>query len=93
MDNTEDQFLLDCFDKCKRNVVILWRQFEMTAAEIVEIMKMSRTDCITFTAANMSEQFPAIDKFLFLKFDGLCLANHYQESVFVRKHYDIDCIY
>ena len=77
-DNAEDQFLLDCFDKCNSNVMILWRQFEMTAAEKEEIMKMSHTDCVNFTTENMSQKFPSIDKFLFLKFDGLCLANHYQ---------------
>ena len=79
--NTEDQFLLDCFEKCKDNVMILWTQFDMTTSEKEEIMEMSRTNCATFTTENMSEKFPSIDKFLFLKFEGLCLANHYQVNI------------
>ena len=83
-DNDEDQFLLGCFNECKQNVKTLWTQFQMTNDEQEEIMKMSRTDCATFTGADMSTTFPALDKFLFVKFDGLCLANHYQARVVIH---------
>ena len=80
-DNGDDKFLLGCFNECKQNVRILWTQFQMTNAEQEEIMEMSHTDCTTFTDADMCTKFPALNKFLFLKFDGLCLANHYQARV------------
>ena len=79
-DNDDDQFLLGCFNKCKENVMTLWTQFQMNKDEREEIVSMSHTDCTSFTDADMSVKFPALDKFLFLKFDGLCLANHYQAS-------------
>ena len=34
----------------------------------------------------MATNFPSLDKFFFLTFDGLCLANHYQEGLFSSKN-------
>lgn len=78
-DNDDDQFLLRCFNEYKQNVMTLWTKFQMEIDEKEEIMVMSHTDCTTFTDADMSSNFPVLDKFFFLTFDDLfCLANHYQ---------------
>ena len=37
------------------------------------------------STADMATTFPALNKFFFLKFDALCLANHYQEGLFSSK--------
>ena len=84
--NDEDQFLLKEFNACKDNIIKLWDQFEMTTGEQDEIMRMSRTNCTTFSVADMATTFPSLHKFFFLKYDGLCLANHYQEGLFSSKN-------
>lgn len=43
---------------------------------------MSHTDCELLSTEDMAATFPALNKFFFLKFDALCLANHYQEGLF-----------
>ena len=87
--NGDDQFLLHCFNSCRENILTLCNQFEMTTQQTEEIMcrsPMSKKDCSMFLLSDMRVEFPALDKFLFLKFDGLCLANHYQEGLFSSKN-------
>ena len=55
--------------------------FQMMIEDQKEICTMSHTDCSTFTDELMCTKFPALNKFFFLTFDGLCLANHYQARV------------
>ena len=89
-DNDEDKFLLGCFEKCKQNVLTFWTQFNMSIDVQEEIMLLSRTDCANFKDADMVAKFPALDKFFFLTFDGLCLANHYQVMCIGLTHVTIN---
>ena len=81
-DNVNDQFLLRCFTDCSTTILRLWEQFVMTEDEKQEIQKMSTTDCSSFTDVDMCSTFPYLNKFFFLKYDALPLANHYQEGLF-----------